>query len=135
MNDKSLKSKSLVQQKKFYKLVHENKTDNDPEKIIFNFSKYELSDAEKKLLAKGLNFYLTPKQLSYVDYLVHFELFYRNIRNLEVLSNEDLDFVKTKIKEAALSSFRQYNKSPQQNLSKEELAALTSLSKNKDIVI
>ena len=49
INDKILKSKNLVQQK----LVHENKTDNDPEKAIFNFSKYELSDAEKKLLAKG----------------------------------------------------------------------------------
>ena len=101
--------------------------ENDPEKVIFNFSKYELSDAEKKLLAKGLNFCLAPKQLNYADYLVHFELFYRNIRNLEVLSNEDLDFVKTKTKETALSSFRQYNKSPQQNLSKEELAALASL--------
>ena len=43
--------------------------------------------------------------------------------------------MKTKTKETALSSFRQYNKSPQQNLSKEELSALTSLSKNKDIVI
>ena len=109
--------------------------ENDPEKIIFNFSKYELSNAEKELLAKGLDFCLAPKQLNYADYLVHFELFYRNIRNLEVLSNEDLDFVKTKTKETALSSFRQYNKSPQQNLSKEELAALASLSKNKDIVI
>ena len=108
--------------------------ENDPEKVIFNFSKYEQSDTEKKLHVKGLNFCLAPKQLSYADYLVHFELFYRNIRNLEVLSNEDLDSVKTKTKEAALSSFRQYNKSPQQNLSKEELASLASLSKNKDIV-
>ena len=99
INDKILKSKSLVQQNKFYKLVHENKMENDPEKVIFNFSKYELSDAEKKLLAKGLNFCLALKQLNYADYLVHFALFYRNIRNLEVLSNEDLDFVKTKTKE------------------------------------
>ena len=45
----------------------------------------------------------------YVDYLAHFELFYRDIRNLEVLSNEDLDFVKTKTKETALSLFREYN--------------------------
>ena len=43
--------------------------------------------------------------------------------------------MKTKPKETALSSFRQYNKNPKQNLSKEELAALTNLSKNKDIVI
>ena len=66
---------------------------------------------------------------------MHLELFYRNNRNLEVLFNEDLDFVKTKTKKTALYSFRQYNKCPQQNLSKEELAALASLSKNKDIVI
>ena len=40
-----------------------------------------------------------------------------------------------KAKETALSSFSQYNKIPQQNLYKEELLALTSLSKNKDIII
>ena len=62
-------------------------------------------------------------------------MFYRDIRNLEILSNEDLDFVKTKTKETALSSFRQYNKNPQQNLSKEEFTALTNLGKNKDIII
>ena len=82
-----------------------------------------------------MNFCLPPKQLKYADYLVHFELFYRDIRNLEILSNEDLDFVKTKTKEAALSSIRQHNKNPQQNLFKEEPTALTNLRKNSDIVI
>ena len=135
INDKILKSESSLQQKKFYKLLQESKTENGPEKVNFNFSKYVLSDIEKKLLAKGLNFCLPPKQLKYADYLAHFELFYRDIRNLEILSNEDLDFVKTKTKETALSSFRQYNKNAQQNLSKEEFAALTNLSKNNDIVI
>ena len=67
--------------------------------------------------------------------LVHFELFNRDIRNFEVLPNEDLDFVKTKSKGTALSIFRQYNKNPQQNFSKEELATLANLSKNKDIII
>ena len=43
--------------------------------------------------------------------------------------------MKTKTKETTLSSFKQYNKNPQQNLSKEELAALKSLSKNKGITI
>ena len=132
INDKILQSKSSVQQKKFYRLLQKSQIENDPEKVIFNFSKYVLSHTEKKLLAKGLNFCLPPKQLKYADYLVHFELLYRDIRNLEILSNEDLDFVKTK---TALSSFRQCNKNPKQNLSKEELAALTNLSKNKDIVI
>ena len=82
-----------------------------------------------------MNFCLPPKQLKYADYLVHFELFHRDLRNLEIFSDADSDFVKTKTKEAALSSFRQYNKNPQQKLSKEELTALTYLSNNKDIVI
>ena len=104
--------------------------------LFYDFSKYELSDAEKKLFAKCLNFFLAPEQLNYADFLVQFEFFYKNIRNLEVLSNEDLDFVKTKTKKTALFSLsRQYNKNPQQNLSKQELAALASLSRNKDIVI
>ena len=115
--------------------MQESMIKNDPKKIIFNFSKYVLSDTEKKLHAKGLNFCIPPKQLKYVNYLVHFELLYRNIHNLEILPRQDLDFVKTKTKKTALSSFRQYKKNPQQNLSKEELAALANLSKNKDIVI
>ena len=33
----------------------------DPEKVIFNFSKLSLTDAEKALLVKGLSFALPPK--------------------------------------------------------------------------
>ena len=78
---------------------------HDPGKAIFNFSKYVLSDCEKRLLAKGLNFSFPCKYLAYADYLVNFELFYRNIPNLSILSKEDLDFVKTRTKEAALPSY------------------------------
>ena len=108
---------------------------HDPSKVIFNFSRYELSDCEKRLLAKGSNFSLPPKHLDYADYLVNFELFYRNIRNLGILSNEDLDFVKTRTKEAALSSYRNYNNNVPQHLSKEKFLALQNLHKNKNIVI
>ena len=107
----------------------------DPNKLIFTFAKYELSDREKRLLAKGLNFSLPSKYLDYADYLVTFELFYRNICNLGILSNEDLDFVKTRTKETALSSSRNYNNNVPQHLSKEEFVALQNLCKNKNIVI
>ena len=73
-----------------------------------------------------MDFCLPPKQLKYADYLIHFELFYRDIRHLQILSNED--FVKVKAKETALSSFRQYNKNQKQNLSMEELAALENFN-------
>ena len=51
------------------------------------------------------------------------------------MPKKDSDFVKIKVKETALLPFRQNNKNSQQSISKEELAALTNLSKNKDIVI
>ena len=90
---------------------------------------------EKSLLVRGLRFSLPPKKLNYADYLTNFELFYRSIRNLDVLSNGDLDFVKTKIKDAAQSPFRFYNANVPQNLSDKELEALDRLSKNKNLVI
>ena len=83
--------KSATQQKNLSKLVKCNISMHDPSKVIFNFSKH---DCEKNLLAKGLNFILLPKYLDCADYSVNFELFYRNICNLGILSNEDLDFVK-----------------------------------------
>ena len=51
------------------------------------------------------------------------------------MSNEDLDFVKAKTKEAARSSYRPYNNNVPQNLSKEEFTDLQKLSKNKDLII
>ena len=60
----------------------------------------------KKASCKRFNFILPPK---YLDYAVNFELFYRNICNLGILSNEDLDFVKTRTKEAALFSYQNFN--------------------------
>ena len=53
---------------------------------------------------KGLPFSSSPKKLNYADYLTNFDLFHKSIRNLDVFSNSDLDFVKTKIKDAALCS-------------------------------
>ena len=61
------------------------------------------------LLAKGLNFSLPPEYLDYANYLGNFELFYRIIFNLCILSNENLDFVKLRTKEAALCSYRNYS--------------------------
>ena len=130
-----MKQKSTIQQKKFNNLLKDKKPQHDPEKIIFNYSSYVLSEAEKSLLRKGLNFSILPKKLNHADYLANFELFYRNIHNLHVLSTEDLEFIKTKTKDIALSSFRTYNNNVSQHLSKGEFNVLKNLSQNKQIVI
>ena len=51
------------------------------------------------------------------------------------MSNEDLDFVKAKTKEAALSSYTSFNNNIPQNLFKEEFIALQNLPKNKYLII
>ena len=94
-----------------------------------------LSVTEKSLLDSGLWFLLTSKKLNYADYLTNFKLFYRSIQNLEVLSYGDLDFVKSKIKDAALGSSWFYNAYVLQNLYNQELEALDKLSKNKNLVV
>ena len=94
INGKILKSKSLVEQKKLYKFFRESKTENDTEKIIFNFLKY-VSDIDKKLLSKGFNFCIPPEQLKCANNFVHFELLSRDIHYLGILSMEDLDFAKS----------------------------------------
>ena len=59
---------------------------------------------------------------------------YFEVYTTYVLSNGDLDFVKIKIKNAALSSFHFYNANVPQNLSNEELESLDRLSKNQNLV-
>ena len=94
-----------------------------------------LKEAEKSLLVKNLSFSLPPEKLSYSDYLINFELFYRTIDNLDILSGDNLDFIKTKIKDAALTSFRNYNENVKQHLSNSEFDGLENLSSNCNLVI
>ena len=81
-----LKPHDYIQQKKFNKVVIECKSKQYAEKVIFNFFNVFLTEAEKSLLVIGLSFSLPPKKLSYLDHLLNFELFYRSIDNLKILS-------------------------------------------------
>ena len=38
---------------------------HDPNKVIYNFSNYHLTDSDKSLLIKGLNFAIPPKKIEY----------------------------------------------------------------------
>ena len=112
------------------------KLQHDPKKVIHNFSSYNLSQTETSLLLKGLNFSLPPKKLKFENYLLPFELLYR-----DVLQNDDnkdeLLHLESKIKDIGLSSFRLYNKEDHrfENLSKKEYEAFINLKNNKNIII
>ena len=83
-SDKILKLKRLVQQQRFYKFLEKRKAQSNPKIVTFYYYIYVLSYIETMLLAKSLKFCLPFKPLKYVDFLVRFEFFYRDIRNLEM---------------------------------------------------
>ena len=60
---------------------------HDPDKIIANYSSYNLLDNEKKLLVKGLSFAFPPRKLNYADYLAPYELLFRDVKNPSVQDN------------------------------------------------
>ena len=66
---------------------------------------------------------------------MNLELFFRDICKLDILSNENLEFLKTKIKDVALSSLRYFNLNVPQHLSDSEFQALKNLSHLKKEVI
>ena len=104
--------------------------------MIFNFSSYELSDVEKSVLCKGLNFSVKPKSIEYSEFLLPFELLFRDVKQ-ENLCNEDLSLTKARLLDTALSSYESFSsdQSPSENLTASKFKALRHLSKNKNIVI
>ena len=135
-NDRKLAHHQNIHFKTLFNMGLEfSKVSHDPDKIIFNYSSYTLSKKEKSLLCKGLNFAIPPDKLEYSDYLLPFELLYHDIKDLD-MPNEKPNFLKAKIKDCALSSFKLYNeKGSVSSLNKDEINALKELSKNKDLII
>ena len=137
-NDKGLDLQKKVQDKKLHKLLERSKAFcNDPKKVIHNFSSHKLSKIEEDLLVKGLNFSILPKNLNYADYCVNFELLFRSLRFDKNLGTDTLEFIRTRIKDVALSSFRDFksNSIEDNNLTKDEQLALKNLAAKKDLVI
>ena len=95
-----------------------------PDKVIFNYSSHRLSDIEKNVLVRGLNFAIPPMKLNYGDYLTPFELMFQDVTKLPV-PDYILEWLKVEVKREAFSPL---------NISKEEHVALKILSTNKDLM-
>ena len=138
INNKKFSRAISIQNKKLRNLVLENsnlisETSHDPEKVIFNFSSHELRHDKKSLLCKGFNFAIPPKRLDYPNYMLSFKLLFRDI-NKNKIPNEEKDFIKSRLRDSALTSFRSYNYNKKVNLTKNEQLALNNLSNNKNII-
>ena len=108
---------------------------HDPEKLISNFSSHILSDFEKSLLCKGLRFALPPKKIDYADFLLQFELLYRDTLQFH-LPSEKHDLLENKLKDNCFSTLNSYNfYKVNANLTEAEPKALKELIRCKDLVI
>ena len=133
-NDSKLVKIKQVHYKKLHALGKDNSIGkHDLDKVIFNYSSHKLSDIEKKVLVRGLNFALPPVKLNYGDYLTPLEFLFRDVAKPPV-SDNILEGLKVEIKREAFSLYDNYSFWDERNISKEEHVALKGLSANKDLV-
>ena len=106
----------------------------NPDDIIFNFSDRVLTQNEKNILSRGLNFATPRSKLDYCDFLVPFELLRRQLR-CETFSNSTTEeFFKTKLKDIALSGYRNFSP-PNFLLTSDDYKTLKGLKDDKNIII
>ena len=96
---------------------------------------YKLTESEKTVLCKGLEFAIPSNKLEYADFMLPFELLFRDIKSTDLCISQT-NSVKSKILDTAFSSFDSFNNNTiKSNLSKEEMKALHNLLKQKHLVI
>lgn len=65
-----------------------SQTSHDSDKVVFIHSSLDVTEIGKNLLCKGLNFAIPPKTLEYANYLLRFELRYRDMHNLGITNEK-----------------------------------------------
>ena len=78
-DDKLLTKQKQIEDRKIIRLIKGNGKGTDPEKVIFNFSSYMLSDNDNSFLPKGLHFLLPNKKIETQEYICPSDIPYRQI--------------------------------------------------------
>ena len=141
-NDKAIRNDKIHGRKlrNLIPNIHEksiiDSVSHNPNKVIYNFSNYHLTDSDKSLLIKGLNFAIPPKKIEYSKFLLPFELLFRDIKSNSE-SSVDLASVKARLQDTAFTSYSAFNKdnSLPSNLSNNELESLCKLENESNLLI
>ena len=80
---------------------------HNPDRVILNFSSCKLTDDEKNVLCKGLNFSVKLGLIEYSEFLLPFELLFRDIKR-EDICNEDMSVIKARLLDTALTSYQNF---------------------------
>ena len=140
-NDKSILHHGNIYKQKLQNLLKISSYNifidsHNPDSVIVIFSWYKLTEDEKNVLCKGLDFSVKSGLIEYSEFLLPLELLFHDIKR-EDLCNEDICVIKARLLDTALTSYQNFSRDqePPENLTSSEFKALKRLSKNKDIVI
>ena len=140
-NDKSILHHDNIYKQKLQNLLKISSYNifidsHNPDSVIVIFSWYKLTEDEKNVLCKGLDFSVKSGLIEYSEFLLPLELLFRDIK-CEDLWNEDMSVIEARLIDTVLTSYRNFSsdRKPPQNLTTSEYNALKCLSKNKEIVI
>ena len=81
-----------------------------------------------------MNFAIPPKNLNYTDYMLHFELLFRDIDLLDI-PRTDRDFIQGRLRDCAFTSYRDVGENTDKNLLKEEQFVIQKADKGNTVVI
>ena len=135
-NRKNHQKIEATQNKKLSKMM-EDQPAHEPDDLIFNYSNHILTDPQKSILMKGLNFPLPPRKLRHEDYLLNFELLYRNACESNSVKDTDREIFKSNLRSVAYNSLKFYNRKKKklENISQEEHSALRELASLDNVII
>ena len=100
------KNTKKMQNKKFDKLpgVSCESVSLDPDKVIYNFSSHKLTEVEKSVLSKDLQFALPPERLDYAGYMLLFELLSPDIKTNNLTKSQSSS-TKSKLLDTTFTSY------------------------------
>ena len=132
-NEKSILKCKYTHKKKLSNLipgyeVNLTRFSHDPNKVIFNFSSYDLTEDEKGLPCKGLRFSIPSKKTECANFFTQFELLYRATMMFE-MKFKNSDFLKNKLKDICFSPLKSYNfEKVEKKLSEAEFLAVKNFN-------
>ena len=85
-NDKAILKHKQIQNKKLNNLrvITLENSSLDPDKVIYNFSKFQLNESEEFALCKLLHFAIIPNKLEYANFLLPSWLLFSAIKNTDL---------------------------------------------------
>ena len=102
-NIKVIRQVEVVQNYKISEIMG-TKLQHDPEKVIYKFSSYDLTETEISLLLKGMKFSLPLQKLKFENSLLPYELIYRGVISDEKKDDDVQMHLKSKIEDHHLKT-------------------------------